>query len=302
LRKLRKERNLRQVDLASDLGLAQTTIANYEQHTRFPDEDTLGRIATYFGVSLDYLLGRTTINIEPDRVLKYESHINAGIQDLSELARRYLETVLIGKKKEAMDLILAAAKNGMAVSQLYAEVLEPALKEVGRLWETDEIDVSAEHYFSEVTKFIMSQLYPYLKHAPRRKGRLVAVAVGGEQHEIGIRMVSDLLEDAGWLCFFLGTNTPTENIARAIRQRDAGFVAVSATMAYHVDAVSNVVAYLRRLEANGELPSVKVLVGGQAFNLDRELWRRVGADAFAVDAQGAVAALDGLSAQNEKVS
>lgn len=61
LKKLRKEKNMRQEDLANELGYARTTIANYEQATRFPPINTLFEIADYFNVSLDYLLGRTKI-------------------------------------------------------------------------------------------------------------------------------------------------------------------------------------------------------------------------------------------------
>ncbi|MFW6386946.1 MAG: HD domain-containing phosphohydrolase [Bacillota bacterium] len=59
LRKLRKGKNLRQVDLAEKLGFARTTIANYEQNNRIPGPETLCQLADFFGVSLDYLLGRT---------------------------------------------------------------------------------------------------------------------------------------------------------------------------------------------------------------------------------------------------
>ncbi|SFL40507.1 helix-turn-helix domain-containing protein [Halanaerobium salsuginis] len=71
LRKLRKELGLNQKELASELGYARTTIANYEQATRFPPLDTLFEIANYFHVSLDYLLGRTKIrNIFKDILLE----------------------------------------------------------------------------------------------------------------------------------------------------------------------------------------------------------------------------------------
>ncbi len=63
-RELRKKRGLRQQDLADTLGLAQTTIANYAQKLRFPDEKTLGEIADYFGASLDFLLGRVDTEVE----------------------------------------------------------------------------------------------------------------------------------------------------------------------------------------------------------------------------------------------
>lgn len=59
LKELRKAHQLRQKDLAKDLEVARTTIANYEQGTRFPDKETLLALANYFAVSTDYLLGRS---------------------------------------------------------------------------------------------------------------------------------------------------------------------------------------------------------------------------------------------------
>lgn len=55
--KLRKQKNLYQADLAKKLGMARATYAAYEQGTRQPDFETLKRIAEYFGVTTDYLLG-----------------------------------------------------------------------------------------------------------------------------------------------------------------------------------------------------------------------------------------------------
>ena len=44
-------------DLAPKLCLSASTLSNYTQGIREPDYDTLRRIADYFGVSIDYLLG-----------------------------------------------------------------------------------------------------------------------------------------------------------------------------------------------------------------------------------------------------
>ena len=59
LKKLRKERNISQLKLAIDLNMNQNTISRYENMEREADYETLIRFADYFGVSLDYLLGRT---------------------------------------------------------------------------------------------------------------------------------------------------------------------------------------------------------------------------------------------------
>jgi len=56
---LRKQRKISQLKLASDLCMNQNTISRYETGEREADYETLIKIADYFNVSLDYLLGRT---------------------------------------------------------------------------------------------------------------------------------------------------------------------------------------------------------------------------------------------------
>lgn len=59
LRQLRKARKLTQEDVAHQIGVARTTYAMYEQNSREPDNETLQKLADFFQVSVDYLLGRT---------------------------------------------------------------------------------------------------------------------------------------------------------------------------------------------------------------------------------------------------
>ncbi|PGW70169.1 transcriptional regulator [Bacillus cereus] len=61
LHTLRKEKKLRQEDMAKQLGIARTTYAMYEQGNREPDYNTLIKLASFFEVSIDYLLGTTEI-------------------------------------------------------------------------------------------------------------------------------------------------------------------------------------------------------------------------------------------------
>ncbi|HEX3047211.1 MAG TPA: helix-turn-helix transcriptional regulator [Bacillota bacterium] len=60
IKELREERGLTQEALSGDLGLSgKSAIANYEKGFRTPEYETLLKIADYFNVSTDYLLGRT---------------------------------------------------------------------------------------------------------------------------------------------------------------------------------------------------------------------------------------------------
>ena len=138
---------------------------------------------------------------------------------------------------------------------------------------------------------VMSQLYPFLFTGERKDRRLVAACVPGELHEIGARMVADFFEMEGWDTFFLGANTPTESILEMVAQQHVPLLAISATMTFHVEKVRDLIAATRR----SGLP-VRILVGGYPFNHAVNLWKNVGADGCARDAQGAVALAEGLAA------
>lgn len=62
LKLLREENNLTQNDLAEKLNISRQSVGNYEKGTRFPnDPELILKIAGLFNVSIDYLLGATTI-------------------------------------------------------------------------------------------------------------------------------------------------------------------------------------------------------------------------------------------------
>lgn len=58
LRLLRKEKEYSMAEFAKLMNAGKTTISNWENDNRFPDRDTLIKLANFFSVSLDYLLGR----------------------------------------------------------------------------------------------------------------------------------------------------------------------------------------------------------------------------------------------------
>lgn len=57
LRKLRVEKGLKQEELADFLKIAKSTYSRYENDVRQPDNETLVKLANFFDVSVDYLLG-----------------------------------------------------------------------------------------------------------------------------------------------------------------------------------------------------------------------------------------------------
>lgn len=68
LRELRKKCGLTMKELGIEIGVAESTISQYETGKRQPDYETLLKLSEYFGVSVDYLLGREIKEKTPSKI------------------------------------------------------------------------------------------------------------------------------------------------------------------------------------------------------------------------------------------
>ncbi|MDQ2731841.1 MAG: cobalamin-dependent protein [Armatimonadota bacterium] len=202
-------------------------------------------------------------------------------QPLAQLAQEYQAALLAGDRHCASRLVLDAVQSGVAVQDIYLQVFQPCQHDIGRLWQMNEISVAQEHYCTAAAQLIMSQLYPYLFGGERNGRTLVATCIAGDLHEIGIRMVSDLFELDGWDTFYLGANTPIPSILQEVRERNAGVLAISATITPHLKSVEELIRLVR---SSADCSETKILVGGYPFNIAPELWQQIGADGCAGDA------------------
>jgi len=284
IRSLRKENNLRQKDLAIHLGLAQTTIANYEQGARFPDGEILKKISNFFQVSTDYLLGITNIknSFAYDSPKNYIEFLDPKTDtSIKNLQKKFINLMLDGNKHIASELIFKALADGVSLKKIYTDVFEYNLNLIGNMWERGEIDIAQEHYFTTSVQQIMAQLYPYIYSTPKNGHTIVLLTVGGELHNMGIRIVADFLEMEGYKTYFLGSNIPTHSVIKAIELYKAEVLALSVTMSYHVDALINLIHAIR---SEKTIKNTKIIVGGHPFNLDENLWKNVVSDGYSKNA------------------
>jgi methanogenic corrinoid protein MtbC1 len=141
----------------------------------------------------------------------------------------------------------------------------------------------------------MSQLYPYIFSTERIGRRLLATSIGGDLHEIGIRMVADFFEMDGWDTYFLGANSPTETILQTIETQRPDIVAISATITSHV---SRVEALIKAIQDRQMDYAPRIIVGGYPFNVAANLWQKVGADGYGMNADEALKVSTNLVSAN----
>lgn len=274
LKSLRKERKLRQADLSQALGLSQATIANYEQGTRFPDEAVLNRLADYLGVSTDILLGRQSASRNRTLAL-VQTRQEAKTEDLDRMLGWLLSGNFSGFQS-ALDQLIGG---GMSVAEVHVGVIQPLMYEVGRRWENGQLDVYQEHAVSEQVKQHVARLS--IGAAVNSDGpRFLGFAVSGNLHDLGIRMVVDILQLSGWNSLYLGSNLPPSSVLAAVRDFRPGVIGISAALDQHIGIVQQTIYYLRQ-ELKEDCPPI--MVGGYVFTVNPDLASALGADAVALD-------------------
>lgn len=221
-------------------------------------------------------------------VVVTKSHLE-GTDELSGLARDYLAELLAFRHRPANELLIKKVEGGFGIEALYLHVLQPTLREVGRLWHVGRISVANEHYCTASVQMLMSRLYPSIFANPPGERHLIAACVGDELHEIGVRMVADIAALRGWETTYLGANLPLPAILHAVEEQRPNVVAISTTIVAHLPEVERLIAALR---GKGE---TRILVGGHPFHTDPELWKTLGADGSATDAATAVDLAEELS-------
>jgi methanogenic corrinoid protein MtbC1 len=200
----------------------------------------------------------------------------------AEARTRYLDAILAGSRREAFGVVELARQSGLGIRVLYLEVFQPAMREIGRLWQENRITVADEHLATAITQASMARLYEELFRASPEPGPLlVAACADQERHELGLRMICDVLEMEGWDTVFLGASVPVEDLVKMVRARRPQVVALSASIAPHVERVRDAIDAIRESDAGRE---PLIAVGGRAFMDDPALAERLGADLTARDA------------------
>jgi MerR family transcriptional regulator, light-induced transcriptional regulator len=174
------------------------------------------------------------------------------------LSRTYQDALTVADAGGAGRVARQALGEGIGVAGLYQRVIAPAMWRIGELWEQGTISVADEHLATALTHQTMASIYgPSLGHKVK-PGRILMAAVEGEQHALGLRMATDIVELAGYETIYLGTNVPTVDLLQAVAARSPDLVGLSATMPSSIQALDRAIAEIQRVNLN-----LIVLFGGQ---------------------------------------
>jgi methanogenic corrinoid protein MtbC1 len=207
--------------------------------------------------------------------------------DVGEHRRAYLAALKAHDAAGARAAVDAALAASAPVADVYLEILQPALYEVGHDWAAGAIDVAREHYATAITLTVLGALGPRMRTAPK-DGRLAIVSGSPEErHAVGVQMVADFLEGDGWEVLNLGASTPAEDLARLADAEQPDVVALSTSTPAGLPGTAEALTALAALR-----PRPLVVLGGQLWaGAARSEAEALGADLVLDDPRELVARL-----------
>ncbi|MEM6973070.1 MAG: cobalamin B12-binding domain-containing protein [Pseudomonadota bacterium] len=208
-----------------------------------------------------------------------------------------LRLVLRGERDGAIALMRQCVVSGMRAERLADDVITDVARALGEAWEEDTCDFVRVTFGSGLLAEVLRELRdldpprvpPTRRDGPRRS--ILLTPVPGEQHTLGVSVLADIFERAGW------------TVARAHPQDDAALMAQIAMESFDVVGLSigatraledgdTLVSSIRRMSRNRD---VRVIAGGAAFLRAPDRASALGADGIADDAAQAVELANSLT-------
>lgn len=124
--------------------------------------------------------------------------------------------------------VLETSRATVGLDATVDEVLLPAMRRIGQLWETARCDVAHEHLATQAVRAWLTGVGPDGR-PPGDSSRPLLLSCGpDDQHTLGLESLCALLRQRGWDCRMLGASTPADSLATAIAGiRPAAVVLVS---------------------------------------------------------------------------
>jgi MerR family transcriptional regulator, light-induced transcriptional regulator len=205
---------------------------------------------------------------------------------------------------DATELIGQLCERGVKMEAIYLQLLAPAARYLGELWEADQCN------FSEVTlclwrmqtlmydlsaAFHGGDLRPTARSGAER--RILVASLPGQQHTFGLSMLSEFFRKDGWVVLAIPSPQAGE-VQDSLSMHWFDVLALSASMDGEVNNLTKTIKAARKTSRN---PRLAVMVGGPLFLRQPGLAATVGADGMSEDAPSALALAGHLYQQQQEV-
>jgi DNA-binding transcriptional MerR regulator/methylmalonyl-CoA mutase cobalamin-binding subunit len=189
--------------------------------------------------------------------------------------REYLERALqaaVALDRTRLETLLGEASVALSGAVLRREVIPALLERIGELWREGQLRPIHEHLASATVRGFLATR---IAGQPRAGGapELVIGTPAGHRHEFGALLAAWAAADSGWAVTYLGPDLPAEEMAAAVRQKQARALLLSIVYPAADARTAGELVQLRRLLG----PDIAILAGGRAAQSYADVLREIGA-------------------------
>ena len=192
--------------------------------------------------------------------------------------------ILEGDASGVKENVNAALDSQLSAAMILNEIMIPAMKQVGKLYEDGEYFIPEMLISARAMKDGLTILKPHLMASNiQSRGKIAIGTVQGDLHDIGKNLVAVMLEGAGFEVLDLGIDVPAERFVELAREKTVDILAMSALL---TTTMPKMQVMIEALVAAGVRDQVKVIIGGAPIT--QAYATKIGADGYSEDAAKAV--------------
>jgi methanogenic corrinoid protein MtbC1 len=182
----------------------------------------------------------------------------------------------------ADELAQAAIAEGIDPQEILLKGLMPGMERIGIKFRENKVFVPQVLMSAKAMKAAMEHLKPFfVSGAVKQKGTFIIGTVLGDLHDIGKNLVAMMVEGNGYKVIDLGTDVGSGKFIETVRENPGAVVGLSALLTTTMVNMEKITREIKEA-----IPGTAVIIGGAPVNDDFR--RKIGADSYSPDPQGAV--------------
>jgi len=203
---------------------------------------------------------------------------------LEDIIKSYKEAVYETDKEAAFEVVNAALAEGVTPEDIVFKVVIPAVEELMSGINKDPDANLAQHFMTaQIAAEVTEKMLEKFQHPPEIIGRVVIGTASGDLHSLGKRIVMGCLKALMVETIDLGVNVTAQRFVDEAVAHDAQVIAISAMMVHTATGEHGARGVRKLLHERGLEDRIRIVVGGAPYRFDSELFKNVGADAWASD-------------------
>ncbi|HBA72562.1 MAG: cobalamin-binding protein [Geobacteraceae bacterium GWC2_55_20] len=201
---------------------------------------------------------------------------------LEQVMNQYNEAIMDTDRDRALMVVRDALDLGISPEEVVFRIVVPAIELMMKSISENQGVSLAQHFMAaQIASEVVDEMVPRFQKAPEIIGKVVIGTSQGDFHGLGKRIVSGCLKALMIEVSDLGLNVAPERFVDEALAHDAQVIAISSMMVHTARGENGCSRVRQILKERGLEGLIRIAVGGAPYRFDPELYRTVGADAWA---------------------